>query len=187
MSASVMALPSQEIITINIWQILISLCNLMILFLILKRFLYKPVQKMLEARQKKLDDTVTAAKDAESAAKANQKKWSEKMDAAEAEADRKIKNARMQAKSEGEKIVSNAKAEVDAMMRSAKEDVLLEHQKAEEQMKQEIVRLSTQLAGKMLEREISEQDHRQLIDSFIDEMYSPANEQTGNKREERKL
>ena len=42
---------SLDIISVNLWQILISLANLTILFLLLKKFLYKPVTKMLEQRQ----------------------------------------------------------------------------------------------------------------------------------------
>ena len=41
---------SLDIISINIWQILISLCNLVLLFLILKKFLYKPVHNVLAQR-----------------------------------------------------------------------------------------------------------------------------------------
>ncbi len=164
------ALPSQEIISVNIWQILISLCNLLLLFLILKRFLYKPVQKMLSARQKTLDDTVQSADDALKSAETDRDKWAEKLAAADSEADARIKTAQSIAKSEGEKIVERARADAEAMMRSAKEEIALEQRKSEEQMKQEIADLSTQLAGKLLEREINPDDHRQLIDSFIDEI-----------------
>lgn len=164
------ALSSQEIISVNIWQILISLCNLLILFFILKRFLYKPVQKMLAARQQTLDDAMKSAEDAESAARADQAQWSEKLANADAEAENRIKTAQSIAKSEGEKIVERAKADAEAAMRSAKEEIALEHRKAEAQMKQEIADLSAALAEKMLEREINAADHKQLIDSFIDEL-----------------
>ena len=53
---------SLEVISVNLWQILISLVNLFLLFLILKRFLYKPVKSVLEQRQKELDDQYEAAK-----------------------------------------------------------------------------------------------------------------------------
>lgn len=39
---------SLEVFSLNLWQMLISLCNLIILFLILKKFLYKPVRRALE-------------------------------------------------------------------------------------------------------------------------------------------
>ena len=54
---------SLEIISMNLWQILISLCNLLLLFLILKRFLYKPVKKVLDDRQAQLDLKYEKAKE----------------------------------------------------------------------------------------------------------------------------
>jgi len=43
-------MPTLDVISVNIWSILISLCNLLILFFIIKKFLYKPVRKMLAER-----------------------------------------------------------------------------------------------------------------------------------------
>lgn len=168
LSTIVAALPTEEIISVNIWQILISLCNLLILFLILKKFLYKPVQKMLSARQKTLDDTVQSANDAKRSAEADREKWAEKLATADSEADARIKDAQTVAKSEGERIVERARADAEAMVRSAKDQIAREQRKSEAQMKQEITDLSTELAEKLLEREINPDDHRQLIDSFID-------------------
>ena len=46
---------SLDIISINLWQILISLANLLIIFLIFKKLLFKPVQNILAARQQQVD------------------------------------------------------------------------------------------------------------------------------------
>ena len=43
-----------EIITVNIWQIVVSLLNLLILFVIVKKFLYKPIKKTLSERERSL-------------------------------------------------------------------------------------------------------------------------------------
>ena len=48
-----------EIISVNLWQIVVSLSNLVILFLIIKRFLYKPVKNVLKSRQDKLEEKYT--------------------------------------------------------------------------------------------------------------------------------
>lgn len=45
-----------QVVSVNIWQILISLANLLLLFLILKKFLYKPVKKVLDARKAAIDE-----------------------------------------------------------------------------------------------------------------------------------
>ena len=58
---------TQDIISVNVWQILISLCNLAILFLILKKFLYQPVKKALARRQADLDAQYAKADEAHEA------------------------------------------------------------------------------------------------------------------------
>ena len=55
---------SLDVISVNLWQILISLANLFLLFLILKRFLFKPVKNVLDKRQSELDESYAAAKEA---------------------------------------------------------------------------------------------------------------------------
>ena len=57
-----------DIISVNIWQILISLANLLIMFLILKHFLFKPVMKMMAARQAQVEKIYDDANEDRSAA-----------------------------------------------------------------------------------------------------------------------
>lgn len=63
---------SLEVISVNIWHILISLCNLLILFLIVKRFLFKPVKKALEKRDADIGERYSAANEAKRSAEADQ-------------------------------------------------------------------------------------------------------------------
>lgn len=164
---------TQEVISFNLWQMLISLCNLLILFLILKKFLYKPVRKMLAARQKDLDDTVRETEDAKAGAEADAAKWAEKLSYADEESDRRIRTATDLAKSESDKLLANAKADADQMVKSAKDQIELEQRAADQQMKKEIADLSAALAEKMLEREINPKDHDRLIESFLTELDKP--------------
>ena len=50
-----------DVISINLWQVLVSLANLVLLFLLVKKFLYKPVKEMLEQRQSTIDGEYAAA------------------------------------------------------------------------------------------------------------------------------
>ena len=115
-----------DVISIYIWQMLVSLANLALLFWGVKKFLYKPVKKMLKARQDAIDVQYSEAE--------------------------------------------NAKNDADIIVRQAKEDAELEMTKAEESIKREIVDVSTVLTSKILEREINSDDHKQIIDSFIEEI-----------------
>ena len=67
-------------------------------------------------------------------------------------------------------ILEKAKNDADVIVRQAKENAELEMTKAEESIKREIVDVSTVLTSKILEREINSDDHKQIIDSFIEEI-----------------
>ena len=86
------------------------------------------------------------------------------------EADAILRNAQAAADRRGDAIVSEAKQKADGIVRRAEEDAALERRKAAEEIKKEIVDVSSALAEKMLEREIRSEDHRALIDSFINEV-----------------
>lgn len=159
-----------DVISINIWQILASLANLVILFLLVKKFLYKPVKKMLKDRQATLDSQYESAENARKEALSDKKAYEEKLSGAKAEADGIIQSAVNLAKIRENEIIEKAKNDADVIVRQAQEDARLEMTKAEESIKREIVDVSTLLTGKLLEREIKPEDHKQIIDSFIEEI-----------------
>ena len=159
-----------EVISVNLWQILISLLNLLILFLLFKKFLFKPVNNMLAKRQSEIDARYDEADEAKRMAEEDKSLWNEKIGTIKTETDEMIKKAQESAKRQGETIVSKAKEQADGIIRQAETQAQLEIQKAEESIKKEIVEVSTALANKLLEREINAEDHRDLIDSFIEKI-----------------
>ena len=159
-----------DIITINLWDILISLVNLLLIFLIVKKFLYRPVKRVLEERQARIDAQYASAAEAERIALDNKNEWDEKIKTAEDEADAIIKDATDNAKYRAAQIVDEANTKAEAIARRAEADAELTRKNAEEGIKREIVEVSSAIAEKMLNREINEEDHREMIDSFIDEM-----------------
>ena len=159
-----------DVISVNIWQIVISLCNLLILFLLLKRFLFKPVREMLNKRQSEIDRRYEAAEKAERDAEAAKRECEHKLINIRAEADQILDSARSAAEKRGEKIAAEAQDRADAILRQAAAKADREHKKAMEEIKSEIVDVSSALAEKLLEREIDADDHREFIDSFLGEI-----------------
>ena len=157
-----------DVISVNLWQILISLLNLFLLFLIVKWLLFKPVKNVLAKRQQELDEQYASAARAEQAAQANQLLWEEKMQTADAEADAILQRAAEQAKFRGETLISDAQSRADSIIRLAQDEVELERRKAVDEVKREIVEVSGALSEKILEREINTEDHRKLIESFLE-------------------
>ena len=90
------------------------------------------------------------------------------MQSAKAEADAIMKDAASKAQIRGDRIVSDAREKADGIIRQAQTAAELERKKAEDGIKKEIVDVSAALTEKMLGREINAQDHREMIDSFIE-------------------
>ena len=159
-----------EIISVNLWQIVVSLLNLLILFLIIKKFLFKPVKKVLDTRQEKIDAKYSDAEIALNNARESERELNEKLSQAHKTADDILKEATAQAENRKDNIVKEAENEASIIIRQAKISAELEKKKAEDDIKDQIVDVSSALTEKLIEREINTEDHRRLIDSFISEM-----------------
>ena len=158
---------SLEVISVNIWDILISLCNLLIIFLLFKKFLYKPVRKVLDKRKGAIDEQYNAAEEARQSALNDKQVYEMKLRTAQDEADEMIKSAAATADRRSAKIIDDAKEKADGIIRQAHSEVELEKKKASDEIRHQIADVSALLTEKVLEREINEEDHRDFIDSFI--------------------
>lgn len=159
-----------SVISVNIWQILISMVNLLILTLIIKKFLYKPVKKIMDARRAAIDEDYAQAKTAREEAEQTRQNYEEAMAAAKMTGDQIIADANRTAEFRSNEIVAEARERASEIRRQAEADAVLERKKAEDEMKHEIANVSAQLTGKLLQREINEEDHRNLIDSFLNDL-----------------
>lgn len=163
-----------DVISVNIWQIVISLANLLILFLVLKKFLYKPVRDTLEKRQREVDEVYSLANEVLENANSEREAYEKKLLGADEECDALIRTAQQNARQRSSAIVSEAEEKAAGIMRRAENEIELAKGEAEASMKKEIAELSVQLAEKLLEREINAADHRELIDSFISDIGADA-------------
>ncbi len=161
---------SLAVISVNLWQILISIANLVILFLLVKKFLFGPVQKMLAERQSALDKLYSDADQAKEKALLSEQEWKEKLDSADSEAEAIIQKAADSAAWRSDKMIEEAKDKADGIIRQAETEAELRRKQATDGIKQEIVSVSAALAEKLLEREISMDDHQNLIDSVIEQI-----------------
>lgn len=159
-----------DIISVNLWQILISLINLLLLFLILKRFLYKPVKRLLSERQAQIDADYAAAAQDKAVAATDRAHWEKELAGAREQADAMIAEATVSANHRRDKILDEARQQADGIVHRAEAQAAQEMKKAEEAIKQEIVDVSTALTEKILEREISEEDHHTLINEFLEQL-----------------
>ena len=149
-----------DVISVNIWAILASLANLLILTLIVKRFLFKPVKKIVDARRAAIDNDYAQAQAARDQAEESRQNYEAAMAAAKQTSDQIIADATRTAEYRSNEIISEAREKATDIRRQAEADAVLERRKAEDDMKHEIAEVSTQLTGKLLQREINEDDHK---------------------------
>lgn len=157
----------QEFISITPWTIVFQICNLLILCALIKKFLWKRVMAVLDKRQQEIDGIYDAAGKDREDAKQLKEEYTARMSSARDEADRLVKNAVDTAQRRGDAIVAEAKNEATHMKQKAENEIEQEKRKAYSELMGEISGMAADIAGRMVEREINADDHRELVEEFI--------------------
>ena len=158
---------SLEIISVNIWSILVSLANLLIMFLILKRFLFKPVQKMMAARKQQVDQIYQDAKENRDSAINMKQEYEARLAAAREEADGLVRNAVQTAQRKGDAIVAEANSQASHLKQKAEQEIAQEKKQMLQDVRGEISDIAVSIASKVVEREVKKQDYDAFVDEFI--------------------
>ena len=159
-----------ELISVNFWHVIAAIGNLLILTLIIKKFLFKPVQKILAERQAQVDTLYEEAEESKASAEKDKQLYHEKLEKAEHEVEEIIKTATVRAEKLGDEIVAEANAKADAAIKKADADIAQSKKKAINEIKNDIAGISVSIAEKVVEREINEKDHKDIIESFIEQL-----------------
>lgn len=160
----------ESFIGVDFWTALFTLLNFLALFLVLKKYLFKPVMQMIQNRQKEIDDMYLEAGTAKTEAQAMEAEYREKLSAASETGERIVKEAVARGQSREEEIVRQANAEASAILDKAAADIAMEKKKAINDAKDEISDIAMAIAEKVVGRELNAADQEKLVDSFIDEL-----------------
>ena len=160
----------QSFIGVDFWTALFTLLNFLAVFFVGKRFLWGPVTKMVQERQKEIDDMYSEADTARASAKAMEEEYQGKLSDARATSEQIVRDAVSRGQAREEEIIRQANAEASAMMDKAVADIALEKKKAINDAKDEIAGIALEIAGKVVGRELSGADQTKLVDQFIDEL-----------------
>ena len=157
----------QALITLDGWTFLAQICNLMIQLVIFKKFLLKPIKQVIADRKAKADSEIADAQKLRTEAEAMKAEYEQNLQNARTEADQIVATAQKTATARSEEIVGEARAQAAALKQKAEADIAQERKKAVNEVKDEIGGIAMEIASKVVEREISEKDHKDLIDEFI--------------------
>ncbi|MBQ1679340.1 MAG: F0F1 ATP synthase subunit B [Oscillospiraceae bacterium] len=160
----------ENFIGFNPWTALFTLLNLVLTFLILKKFLFKPVNKMIDDRQKEVDDIFAEAEDAKQKAETMRADYDRKLAEAKETSAQIVSDATREANRRSDEIIRQARADADALRDKAGADIALERKKALNDVKGDISRIALDIAEKVVERELNADDQDRLIERFLRDM-----------------
>lgn len=152
----------------NIWTFIFTIINLLVLYFILKKLLFKPVTEFIEARENKIKASLEEADNQRQEAYKLKEKYDNILKNADSEGKAIIDRAQRYADDRANKIIEDANKEAKAIIDRAKEEAELEKVKAMHDLRIEISRLVVDAASRALEKNI-EIDDDKVIDEVIKE------------------
>ena len=157
----------QALITLDGWTFVAQICKLMIKLVIFKKLLLNPVKKVIAERKAKADSQIADAQKLRTEAEAMKAEYEQNLQNARTEANQIVAAAQKTATARSEELLGEARAQAAALKQKAEADIAQERKKAVNEVKDEIGGMAMEIASKVVEREISEADHKDLIDEFI--------------------
>ena len=157
----------ESFVGVNFWTMIFAWINLLILYLFLRKLLFKPVKNMIDSRQKEIDDMYSDAENSRTDAEALKSEYEEKLKAANEESEAILKSAVRKAQLKEEEILKEANEKAARTLERAEEQVELEKRRAVNEVKDEISDMAIGIASAVIGRDVKEDEHRELIDDFI--------------------
>lgn len=155
-------------------DILINIVNIVLLFLLLRAILYKPVSKFLRERREKVAGELAEAKKLHEEAEAMKAEYERKMKDVEEECRTLLRQGQIEADRKAEEILREARRQADVLLEDARLRAAEEKQRALEEARAEISLMAAQLAAQLLGRDIRAADNDAIVDAFFSDLNHPA-------------
>ncbi len=155
---------------VNFWTMIFAWCNLLVLYFVLRKLLFKPIKNMIDSRQKEVDDMYDEAEASRKDARTMKAEYEEKLSHANEESEEILKAAVRKAQLREEEILREADAKAARTVKRAQEQVELEKKRALNEVKDEVSEMAIGIAAAVIERDIDKKQHEAMIDEFIRNM-----------------
>ena len=160
----------ESFVGVNFWTCLFTLVNLFILYKFMKKLLFKPVQNMIDSRQKEIDDLYADAGRSKAEAEALKTQYEGQLSEANAERERILKAAHQRALQQQETMLREAQEQAARTLKRADEQIEQEKRRAANELKNDVSVIAVDIASAVLARDVKADEQSELIDSFIDRL-----------------
>ncbi len=158
-----------EALGLNLPQLIAQIVGILVLLFILKKLLYGPLLKVIDERSERIKESLEAAERTKEEAAANQEQMQEDLQKAREEGQQMIAQARDVAARFRDEEMAKAREEIAAERSKAEADIQRERDAAIEDLRREFAGLAISAAEQVVERSLSETDHRDIIDKVLEE------------------
>jgi F-type H+-transporting ATPase subunit b len=146
--------------------------NFVILALILYKFLFKPLSQFMEKRAEGIGHSLEEAKRARDEVVQARAEYEESLRTARQEAAALRQRMEREMTEERERLVQRSREEAHRLIAQARSEIEQEVRRAKAELRGEAVNLSLTTAERLLQRSITEEDHRRLAEQYIGELGS---------------
>lgn len=153
---------------IDFLRIGLHILNVLVMFVVLRLLIYKPVLKFMKKREHAFSDKIDELDAREKQLIQQKEQYEQMMADAQSEAAVLIAKSNEMAKEHAREILDNAKDHAKDMVVRAKKEIDAEKAQARLDMRADIAEVGIQIAKKVLEREVSAEDNRKIIDAFFE-------------------
>lgn len=151
------------------WGIIWPIVNIVVFYLLLQKFLFRPVQKIMQKRKDMIAQDLNDAAVARTEAEGIKEEYKESLIQAKEEAMQIISDARERAKTEYQAKLDQANEDVMLMKENALKDIEVEKTQALAGLQAEIAGIALVAASKVMEKEMDNTGNEKLLDDFLKE------------------
>ena len=124
------------------FNLVLEMINLVVLFLILRKFLFRPVMNIMEKRKAMIAEGLKNADEQQEAARELKKQYEDALSGAKDESLRMIEQAKLDARTEYDRILKEADAQAGKLLVTARETIDLEREQTLRDMKSQVAGLA---------------------------------------------
>ena len=153
---------------IDIWNFIWAAINLVLLLILMKIFLFKPIRKMMDERTRMVQEELDSAKKSREEAEELKAQYQEDLDSAKDEAQKIIEKANSDAELERSAIIKRSHEEAERIVADAGKDIEKERRRVMAQAQTQIADLAIEAASRIIGENVDDEKNRRLVDKFLE-------------------